>query len=84
MTTGSESVLRTTWVHRENGEILKNYMTQLTIPDSLFVSISGDGKGQDVPTLTKDDEGKIVVKKRHYARRTVVSESGKPDELDIA
>jgi hypothetical protein len=37
-----------------------------------------------VPTLTKDDEGKIVVKKRHYARRTVVSESGKPDELDIA
>lgn len=24
--------------------------------------------GQDVPTLTKDDDGKTVVKKRHYAK----------------
>ena len=57
---------------------------RVDIPLETRLNAVRERSGQDVPTLTKDDEGKIVVKKRHYARRTVVSESGKPDELDIA
>lgn len=33
------------------------------------LNVVRERSGQDVPTLAKDEEGKTVVKKRHYAQR---------------
>ena len=54
------------------------------IPLETRLNAVRERSGQDVPTLTKDDEGKIVVKKRHYTKRTVVSGTKETEELETA
>ncbi len=40
----------------------------LEIPLEPKLNLVRERSGQDIPTLAKDEEGRTVVKKRHYAR----------------
>ncbi len=44
-------------------------IVRVDIPLEPRLNLVRERSGQDVPTLAKDDEGKTVVKKRHYAKR---------------
>ena len=41
---------------------------RVDIPVEPRLNVVRERSGQDVPTLAKNEEGKVVVKKRHYAR----------------
>lgn len=47
----------------------KTVDAELDIPVEVKLNAVRERSGQDVPTLSKDDEGRTVVKKRHYARK---------------
>lgn len=54
------------------------------IPLETRLNAVRERSGQDVPTLAKNEEGTVVVKKRHYARRQVVSGTDRTEELETA
>lgn len=43
---------------------------QVDIAPEPRLNVVRERSGQDVPTLSKDENGAVVVKKRHYARKT--------------
>ena len=47
----------------------KTVDAEVAIPLEPRLNVVRERSGQDVPTLAKDDEGRVVVKKRHYARK---------------
>jgi hypothetical protein len=54
----------------------KKVDTQVEIPLEPRLNVVRERSGQDVPTLSKDDEGRVVVKKRHYAKKAYGGATG--------
>ncbi len=51
--------------------IEKTVEAMVEIPLETKLNLVRERSGQDIPTLGKDDAGLPVVKKRHYAKRTI-------------